>query len=50
MPKTKKKRCQCKIRGVFTLWKDIKGVGYMIHPRDWYRYLRRFRFCPICGR
>ena len=45
-----KKICKCKIRGVIELYQIKNGQFYSIHPVDKPRWLRKFKFCPLCGR
>lgn len=45
-----KKQCKCNIRGIAQLYTDKKGLYYKTDPRDYGRSLRRFRFCPLCGK
>lgn len=45
-----KKRCHCRIRGVVRLVKIKSGINYAVDPYDYGKWLRRFRFCPLCGK
>ena len=36
----RKKKCECNIRGVFSMWRAKKDYGLLIHPDDYVKYLR----------
>ena len=47
----KKRSCKCKIRGILKMWREDKdGIGHVIDYYDYGRYLRKFKYCPICGK
>lgn len=48
-PKNRKK-CECKIRGIVEMYDVRKGIYWNIHPDDIIYRLRKFKFCPICGK
>lgn len=48
--KRKKKKCTCKIRGIVELFIVENGFLLNIHPSDYTKNLRKFKYCPICGK
>ena len=50
MKKVQEKKCECRIRGVVEMHDVRKTVYYNIHPDNFMRRLRKFKFCPICGK
>lgn len=46
----KERKCKCNVRGVVRLYTIKDYIGYAVHPDDEARYLRKFKFCPLCGR
>lgn len=57
MPKTNKtkkkvkhRKCACKITGVVALYVDKGDYFVLLDHREYERNLRKFRFCPLCGR
>jgi len=41
-----KSNCKCGIGGIVLLWKDAQ----VVHPDDYYKWVRKFNYCPICGK
>ena len=50
--KMRKKSCKCKIRGIVEMAEIKQGhIGqYLIHPDYYAKWLRKFKFCPLCGK
>ena len=46
----KKKKCNCKIRGVVELYEIKNGMFYSLFSEHYVKWLRKFKFCPLCGR
>jgi hypothetical protein len=46
----KKKLCKCRIRGIVDLWKIKGDMYYAIDPYERPALLRKFKYCPICGK
>ena len=45
-----KSKCQCTIRGIVEMFDIKKGIYWCIHPDNFIRRLRNFKYCPICGK
>ena len=50
MPNLRTKECECKIRGIVEMYDVRKSIWFNVHPDNIMRRLRKFKFCPICGR
>ena len=51
----KRKVCKCIIRGVVWLGvrkkiPDRNGTLILVHPIEHIKFLRKFKYCPICGK
>lgn len=49
-PREKKRKCKCRIRGIVEIFALKGDIHYCVDSRECGRYLRRFKFCPLCGR
>jgi len=44
------KKCKCKIRGVVELYEIKDGIFYSLYFEHYAKWLRRFKYCPLCGK
>lgn len=46
----KRKNCTCRIRGIVELYVIKSGQYHVCDPYDCGKYLRKFKYCPLCGK
>ena len=46
----RKIKCRCRIVGIYSLAVRKKYYDELIHPDDYVKNLRKFKYCPLCGK